>query len=397
MPHYAYKAVDAAGRTLRGRMEAQNLLDLEARLQRSGLDLIDARPARPDTGTALTRRDLIALCFHLEQLMQAGVPIIDALADLRDSAEIPRLRTVLAAVLESVSGGATLSGALAAHPRSFDAIFVGLVRAGENAGTLPAILRKLGETLKWQDELAAQTRRLLVYPLFLFGTVGLVALFMLLYLVPRMVGFLGNLGQELPAHTRFLLGVSRFLADYPHIVFGLPLLLCAAAVLTLRHSSRARDRFDLLRLDLPWIGPIHRKIVLARFAAVFAMMYAAGIAVLDAVRATQGAVGNRAIEAALAQVERAIGEGQGIAAAFAAAGLFPPLVVRMLRVGENTGRLDDALAHVGYFYDRDVRESIARMQAAIEPVATVALGLLLGWLMLAVLGPIYDTIAGLAY
>jgi type IV pilus assembly protein PilC len=146
---------------------------------------------------------------------------------------------------------------------------------------------------------------------------------------------------------------------------------------------------------MPWIGEILKKVILSRFAGVFAMMYASGISVLDSIRTSQGIVGNAVIREGLEKVEEMIGDGQNITVAFQNVGLFPPLVIRMLRVGENTGSLDTALTNVGYFYNRDVRESIARVQAMIEPAMTMIVGLILGWVMLAVLGPIYDTISKL--
>jgi type IV pilus assembly protein PilC len=162
-----------------------------------------------------------------------------------------------------------------------------------------------------------------------------------------------------------------------------------------RSNPAARLRFDNAKLRLPLLGAILRKIILSRFASVFAMMYASGISILDSLRASEGIVGNEVVRNGLRQVGEMIGEGQSITAAFQTVGLFPPLVIRMLKVGENTGALDTALVNVGYFYGRDVRESIGRIQALIEPAMTIVLGLILGWVMLSVLGPVYDTITKL--
>jgi len=394
---YAYKAIDPRGRTIHGRMDANNALDLEARLKRMGLDFIDGSPRAPGWryGTRITRRDLIDFCFHLDQLSRAGVPIIESLIDLRDSLENPRFREVLAGLIESVGAGKLLSQALAEHPQVFDDIFVSLVRAGEDSGKLATVLGNLTASLKWQDELAAQSRKLALYPAFM-GTVVLgVVLFALLYLVPRMAGFIGNMGQALPAHTQALIAISSFFTHAWPIALGLPLLACGIGLLAVRTSERARRRLDALKLKLPWIGAILGKIVLARFTSVFAMMYAAGIAIPEALCATQGIVGNRVFREGLQRVAAMIGEGQNITAAFQNTGLFPPLVIRMLRVGEGSGALDTALLNVSYFYDRDVRESIARVLTLSEPLMTLIVGLVLGWTMLAVLGPIYDSIARL--
>ncbi len=399
MPLHAYKAMNPVGQLVYGRMDALNLVDLEMRLKRMELDLINGDMVKQGRfgGSTVGRRDLITFCFHLDQLARAGVPIIESLADLRDSLDNPRFREVLADLIESVEGGKTLSQALAGHPQVFDGVFVSLIQAGEETGNLPLVLQNLTESLKWQDELAAQTKKLVMYPAFLGAVVILVTLFMMLYLVPKMVGFIKNMGQELPLHTKLLIATSNFFVNYWYIVVALPLLLVAAAALSIRTNPRARQRFDAAKLALPWVGEILRKIILSRFAGVFAMMYASGISVLDALRTTQGIVGNTVIRQGLERVEEMIGDGQNITVAFQNVGLFPPLVIRMLRVGENTGSLDTALANVSYFYNRDVRESIARVQSLIEPAMTIIVGFILGWVMLAVLGPIYDTITKLKF
>jgi type IV pilus assembly protein PilC len=399
MSLYAYKAMDPNGRMVLGRMDALNPVDLEMRLKRMELDLINGDPLKQGGfgGARITRRELIAFCFHLEQLSRAGVPIIESLADLRDSLDNPRFREVLADLLESVEGGKTLSQALAGHPKVFDSVFISLIQAGEETGNLPEILHNLTESIKWQDELAAQTKKLVMYPAFLGIVVVLVTLFMMLYLVPKMVGFIKNMGQELPIHTQVLIATSNFLVSYWYIVIFLPLLLAGAVIFAVKTNARARLRFDTAKLSIPWIGEIFKKIILSRFAGVFAMMYASGISVLDSIRTTQGIVGNTFIQEGLQRVEEMIGDGQNITVAFQNVGLFPPLVIRMLRVGENTGSLDTALTNVSYFYNRDVRESIARVQAMIEPAMTMIVGAILGWVMLSVLGPIYDTISKLKF
>jgi type IV pilus assembly protein PilC len=225
--------------------------------------------------------------------------------------------------------------------------------------------------------------------------VVLVTLFMMLYLVPKMVGFIKNMGQELPFHTKLLIGTSDFFVNYWFIALGVPIAMAFIITLAVKTNPKARYRFDAVKLSFPWIGEILKKIILSRFAGVFAMMYSSGISVLDSIRTTQGVVGNLVIQEGLQKVEEMIRDGQNITVAFQNVGLFPPLVIRMLRVGENTGSLDTALANVSYFYNRDVRESITRVQAMIEPAMTMIVGVILGWVMLSVLGPIYDTISKL--
>jgi len=395
MALYDYKAINPAGRRVLGRLDAINLVDLEMRLKRMDLDFINGNPVRQAgllNRSKISRPELINFCFHLEQLARAGVSLIESLTDLRDSLENPRFREVIASMIESIEGGKTLSQALAEHPQTFDGVMVSLIRAGEETGALPEVLNNLLESLKWQDELAAHTKKLIMYPAFLGTVMVAITMFMMIYLVPKMAGFIRNMGQELPLQTKILIVTSEFFVGYWYVVLGLPLVLAVVGAFLVATNQVARYRFDALKLRLPYIGEILRKIILSRFASVFAMMYSSGITILDSIKATEDVVGNLVIKEGLEKVGGLIAEGQNVTVAFQNAGMFPPLVLRMLRVGENTGQLDTALSNVSYFYNRDVRESIEKVQAMIEPVMTVLIGVILGWIMMAVLGPIYDII-----
>ena len=396
MPLYTYKAVSPEGRMLLGRIDALNLVDLEMRLRRMELDLVSGEPVSQRTLFAsggVPRREMIHFCFHLQQLVRAGVPLIDGLADLRDSLEHPRFREVVASLIEAIEGGQTLSQAMDGHRSVFDAVFVSLIRAGETTGRLPEVLNSLNESLKWEDELASQTKKMIAYPAFVGAIVLAASFFLMVYMVPQLKMFVKNMGQVLPTQTVVLFFISDLMVDYWYVLLLLPALLALGLRILLHTNPLARFRFDGVKLGLPFVGNILRKIALSRFANTFALLYASGIPILESIRTTQDVVGNLVIRRGLERVEQLIGEGQNVTAAFHATGFFPPLVIRMLRVGENTGALDDALMNVSYFYNRDVKESVARMQQLIEPMLTVVMGALLGWIMLSVLGPVYDVIS----
>jgi type IV pilus assembly protein PilC len=401
MPLFTYKAVDANGKTVPGRTEAVNLFDLEQRLSRMGLDLINGAPtstrSRLIGGSRVTRQDLINFCFHLEQLATAGVPVMEGLNDLRESVENPRFREVVSGLVESIEGGRNLSAALAEYPEVFGKVFVSLVRSGEQTGKLPEVLRSLSESLKWEDELAAQTKKLIMYPAFVGTIVLLVTFFLMIYLVPQMTGFIRNMGQEIPLQTRILIVVSDFFVSYWWAVMAAPFLAWGGLKLAAARNPAVQYTIDHYKISVPLIGPILRKIILSRFASSFAMMYGSGITVLDAIRSCEEIVGNKPMENALRTAGQQIAEGKNMTAAFADLGLFPPLVIRMLKIGENTGALDTALLNVSYFYNRDVREQIGKVQAMIEPALTLVLGALLGWVMLSVLGPVYDAISKMKF
>lgn len=401
MPLFTYKAIDASGRSVLGRVEAVNLFDLEQRLARMGLDLVTGAPSSQRTrligGTKVRRQDLINFCFHLEQLASAGVPVIEGLVDLRESVENPRFREVVSGLIESIEGGRSLSQALGEFPEVFSKVFVSLVRAGEQTGKLPEVLKSLTESLKWEDELAAQTKKLMMYPAFVGGIVLLVTFFLMIYLVPQMTGFIRNMGQAIPLQTRILINVSAFFVNYWWAILAAPFVAWTALRVAIKTNPAVAFAVDRYKIAAPLIGPILRKIVLSRFASSFAMMYSSGITVIDALRSCEEIMGNRPLELALRTAGQQIAEGKNMTAAFQDLGLFPPLVIRMLRIGENTGALDTALLNVSYFYNREVRESIAKLQAMIEPALTLLLGAILGWVMLSVLGPVYDAISKMKF
>jgi type IV pilus assembly protein PilC len=400
MPLFTYKAIDAQGKSTVGRVEAMNLFDLEQRLARMELDLVSGAPSRQKSrlfGGGIKRQDLINFCFHLEQLAGAGVPVMEGLRDLRDSVDNARFREVVAGLIESIEGGRSLSQALAEFPEVFGKVFVSLVRTGERTGKLAEVLRSLTESLKWEDELAAQTKKLMLYPAFVGSIVLLVTLFLMVYLVPQMVGFIRNMGQALPLHTQLLIMVSNFFVDFWYLVLMAPFAAFFGLRFAAKNYPAVAYAVDRYKINAPIIGPILRKIVLSRFASSFAMMYSSGITVLDAIRACEEIVGNQVLERALRIAGQQIADGKNLTAAFQDLELFPPLVIRMLRIGENTGALDTALLNVSYFYNREVREAIGKVQAMIEPALTVVLGVILGWVMLSVLGPVYDAISKMKF
>jgi len=395
MARYRYRAMDPKGSIVRGTLEAINPLDLEMRLRRISLDLITFRSEskRRLRKVVRARSDLINFCFHLEQLLRAGVPIVDALRDLRDTGGERGLRDLTANLIESIEGGARLSDAMEQQAGAFDAVFVNLVRAGEESGELPKVLERLAENLRWQDEMVAQTRKLLLYPAISGLAVGGIILFLFVYLVPRLAEVLRTLSTDLPPSTRMLLGVSAFLADWWAVVVLAPVLLLTLSVIAVRSDQRLRLAWDRAILRIPQFGPVYLKVILARFSTYFALMYGAGIPILDCLRISERIAGNQAVQRALEQVGRGIGDGQGLTAAFRSVDLFPPLVLRMISVGETTGALDRSLQNVAYFYNRDVREAVDNLQELIQPAVLLFLGLILIGVLVPIFVPIYGTIS----
>lgn len=397
MSRYNYKAIDNAGKRIRGSLTAANSADLELRIERMGLELINFKQVKPGAfhlgGRKITRQDLITFCYHLEQLIHAGIPLIEGLGDLRDTLDNPRFKEIIAAMIESIEGGKTLSQAVAEFPSLFDDVFVSLIRVGEESGKLSEVLSNITAALKWQDELAAQTKKIIMYPAFVGSVVLGVIIFLMVYLVPQLVSFIKNMGEDLPLHTAILIAVSDFFTNYWYVIITAPIGLWLLVKYAINVNSNLRLKFDEFKLRIWIVGPILRKIILTRFVNYFSLLYSSGVTILSSLEITEDIVDNKAIARALRKVRQQIADGNSISESIENEALFPPLVLRMLKVGESTGALESALSNVSYFFNREVKDAIDKVQSMIEPTLTVILGIILGWVMLSVLGPIYDIIS----
>ncbi len=399
MAEYRYRAVDKQGRIVKGIQTSESAQMLVHNLQQIGIEVlaIDEHKALFAAlgQKKISRRDLINYCFYLQQMLQSGISLVEALDDLQDSLPPGQLKDVVAAQASSLKEGRAFSESMQVFPKVFDEFFISLIKAGERSGELVAVLQDLNDTLVWQDEMIAQTKKALMLPAFIGVVVFAVVFFLMTYLVPQLVGFITAMGETLPLHTRVLISVSGFFVTYWWVILSAPLLLWGGVSLMLKHSPSFRLRFDALKLKIWILGPLQEKVILARFVNYLALLYNAGIPLLEGLKITETIVVNKALQQGLIRVRQLIGEGADVAVAFELSGRFPRLVLSMLRVGEKTGDLGAALKNVGYFYKRDVDETIANVQQMIEPVMTVIMGVIIGWVMISVLGPVYDMIANI--
>ena len=401
MAAFRYFAIDRSGRHVRGRMEAANDNDLEQRLRRMGLDLVTSRAksqSEPFTfKQRISREDLINFCFHLEQISRSGIPLLEGLADLRDSTDNRRFRGIISSMHEDMEGGKLLSQALSQHPAVFDRLFVSLIRTGEQTGNMTEVLRDLAATLKWQDELISKTKLLLFYPILVVLVVVPVVFFLMLYLVPKLVTFLTSMNQALPLQTRILIRISEIFVSYWPLLLGLPILLIIVAVSLVRSNDNARFYWDYWKLNLPLLGPVLQQILLARFANYFALLYRSGITILDALASCEGVVANRYIADGLRRAAQQISAGDSLTDSLRNLGLFPSLVVRMIRIGESTGALDESLQEVNYFYQRSVGYWIERALKLFPAVLTIFLGGILAFIIFSVFFPLYDMLGKISF
>lgn len=397
MPRFVYKAIDASGKFISGSLDAGNVSDLELRLEKMDMDLVTCK--QKDLGAdifgrnKIGRRDLINFSFYLEQLTAAGVPLLEGLADLRDGEENPTFRDIVTGVIEAIEGGNSFSQALALYPRVFDNVFVNLIRVGEHSGRMNEVLNDITETLKWQDELLSKARKIMTYPAVIGSLVLTVILFMMIFIVPDIMDAIVGLGGKIPLETRMLMATSNFLVNFWYLVLGVPPAIFFTLKYFYRTRSKVRFRIDGLLLKLWVIGPVNEKIKISRFTRYFALMFASGITVLDAINLSKAVVDNAVLEDGIERAWQQISEGGSISESFKNIGIFPPLVVRMLRVGEASGQMDKSLKNVSYFYDRDINDSIEKMEPILQTGMMAGIGLIVMWLALSVLNPIYDTIA----
>lgn len=402
MPDYKFRTIDASGKIRSDTMVASNPMELEKRLGSMGFDLLSYKEQSKVTKSVLrsktiSRRELINFTFHIEQLIKSGVPLIDSLKDIRDSIDYSHFTDVLQTVIDDIEGGKTLSLALAEHPVIFDKVYVTLVRVGEETGQLAEVLKDLAETVRWQDELISQTKKIMIYPAIVTVIVLMVVSFLMIYLMPQLLPFIKNIGSEIPLHTKILIEISNVFVEYWYIIFSLPFILIFGLKFAAKNYEEVRLAIDSIKLRVWLFGPLLTKIKLARFANYFAMMYSSGITVLDALKISEDMVDNLVLERSINEARSNISDGVIISKSFEKVGVFPSMIVRMIKVGEDTGAMDEALLNVSYFYNREVKESIEKIEPTILPVLTVALGGILLWIMMAVLGPVYDAVAGVKF
>lgn len=401
MANYRYKSIDTNGRRVNGVIAADNIEDLDLQLKNIKLELIAAKPIKEmqflqSSGVkALNRKERIIFTFQLGQLLSAGVPLLEGLHDLRDSFTENHIKALISALLEGIQGGESLSQAMSKFPETFDEVYVNLIEVGEQSGELNQVLLELEEMLKWQEDLRSQTKQILMYPA-IIGAIMLIAFIVLMiFVVPQMLSFISQFDNELPFYTVALLAVSDFVQNFWYLIFAVPVGLYVLVKVMARRSSQFLYKLDQLKLKLWLIGPIMQKIKLARFSNNFALMYKAGITVLESLKVSKGLLGNVVLEQAIDDAHEMISEGEMISTAISNTHVFPPLVVRMFKIGEASGELDIALKNVKYYFDREVKESLATIEPVLQPALIFFLALILVWILASVFGPIYDTIGTL--
>ena len=337
-------------------------------------------------------RDIVTMLVHLKQMQQAGVPLLDSLGDLRETSENPAVRDMVSDIYRNVSEGLSLSEAMAHHPKVFSNIFISLVAAGEETGDLEMSFDELIKYTKWVDALRRKIRKAVSYPLIILVVVILAITVMMAFVVPQITSFLTEMGKELPAITIALINTSKFFQSFWWAVIGTPIIMFIGVKIAKKVSHRAAVAIDKVMVSLPVFGGLIRKINVSRFARTFGVLFSSGIDVLRCLSAAQATVTNAYLSETLETVNVMLREGNTLAVGMDATGEFPTMVTRMVRVGEESGKLRDVLDQVAEFYDNDVDESVQNLILFIEPALTAVMGLMIVWIAAAIFGPVYSTI-----
>jgi type IV pilus assembly protein PilC len=402
MPYFNYTIRDANGQTRSGKVEAPNAEELKKRLQSEGLQVLEVTedrkaPRVPAGGYGRVKlTDLAIFARQFSTMLDAGVSLIRCLDVLQAQTNNARLRKILMDLSARVESGESLSRSMARHPKAFSQLIIGLIRAGEVGGVLEESLQRIAAFLEKDVQLRRKIRTALTYPVIvLLVAIGIV-IFLVSWLVPQFAQLFKELGiEELPAPTQFLVDLSALFTQrwYVVIIAVVAILIAYKLFVSTRVGRRVADR---VKLRVPVFGPLHHKIVMARFSRTMGTLLASGVPILQAMETVAGVVGNSVVSDAVIESRARIREGEKIADPLQRSKMFPPMVVHMVSVGEESGSLDHMLNKIADFYENEVEMTIASLTAAIEPVMIVLLGFIVGFIVISMFLPMIEVISNLS-
>ena len=398
MARFRYVALDRAGKRVTGEVAAENPEEVKRRLRDMGYFPADigeaarialARPRRMRRGRRVTGSDIVIMTRQLADMTAARLPMFRSLSVLVEQADSPTLRDIVETIRTDVQEGRPLSEALRQHPRHFPDLYVNMVHAGETSGHLDAVLTRLAEFLEKSQQRRSQVISALLYPVVLITVaIGAVA-FIIGFLIPKLSALFEELEQTLPLITQVLLGVAGVLSK----TWWLLLVFVVALTAGFRWYARTeagREALDVWALRMPLLGPIWHKMAVSRLARTLGTMLAGGVPILSALEISGNAVGNRPIMRAVEAVREEVRQGAGVAAGLEHAAVFPPLLIHMAGVGEETGQLPEMMTRVADSLDFEVDSTLGRLTTLLEPFVIIIMGIIVGFIVLAVLLPIFQ-------
>jgi type IV pilus assembly protein PilC len=393
MPTFSYTARTAQGERRAATLEAANREDAVAELRRLRLAVVTLQEVtrRPRTGT-VSLRDIVVFTRQFSTMIDAGLPLVQALGILAKQSENPVLQGVIRQVVFDVESGRTVADALAKHPRAFSELYVSMVAAGEAGGILDTILLRLATFLEKSDALVRKVKSALIYPCVILGIAVAAVAILLVVVIPTFQEMFASVGLVLPLPTRLVIALSAALQAYWWAFLG----ILAGLIVAVRRtygSPRGRLAIDRLLLATPIVGDLIRKTAVSRFTRTLGTLVSAGVSILDGLEITAKTAGNRVVADAILASRSSIAGGDTIAAPLARSQVFPPMVISMISVGEQTGGLDEMLRKIADFYDTEVDTAVSGLLSIVEPVLIVALGLIVGGMVVAMYLPIFDIIS----
>lgn len=418
MAVYEYKAIAKSGKPAKGMIDADSPASARRKLRDLDLyptDIAEVSGAKAATRVAVegatapgeaqkrdfsfsrvTVRDVALLTRQFSVLLAAGMPLVEALTALLDQVTKPRLRRAVYDIRDHVKGGGTLADAIARHPRIFSSLYSNMVRAGEASGALEQVLARLADIEEHQAKLRARVLSTLAYPCFMaVFAVGVIA-FLMVVIVPNITKIFEKQKQELPDVTKVMIGVSHFVGHYWWLLILAVIGLVALWRLWVG-SERGRRRWDAWQLKVPVYGQLHLKFICARFSRTLGTMLESGLTMMKALDVVKSVVGNTVIEASMADVKAGVRRGKDLAGPLKETGLFPPMLIHMVDLGQRSGDIDNMLIKVADTYDEDVRLAIDAMVALMEPVIIIIMGVFVGFLVLSILLPILNMSKGIGH
>lgn len=401
MPNFAYTVRDATGQVIPGTSEAENEEILRRRLTENNFTVVEIKQVK---GTqkriggfgGVKKTDLSVMCRQFSTMIDAGVTLVRCLSVLATQATNPKLKAMLNDVQSEVEGGSTLSKALEKYPSVFDRLFVGLVNAGEIGGALEEALQRLSQFLEKDVEMRRKIKSAMTYPVIIMCFAGMVVVGLMTFVLPKFMTLFKDLGiEELPAPTQVLDTCSKFILSkwYWCIIF---IIIFFVSIRMFGRTKVGRRIFDRMKLKAPVFGKLNHKVALARFSRTLSTLLSSGVGILQAMETVAGTVSNDIISDAILEARARIREGDKIGEPLARSGWFPPMVVQMIAIGEESGSLDPMLAKVADFYEDEVDAAIASLTSAIEPVLIVALGGVVGFIVISLFLPLVAIIQNLS-
>ncbi len=390
MPLFGYVAKDSQGLKLSGILEAGDQHEAISVLHKKGLIVISVREekARKAREKGVKLDDLVIFSRQLATMVESGITLVQALHILSEQAENRTLSDVTLGIKEAIEGGSSLHEAMARHPKIFSHLYINMVKAGETSGLLDEILDRLSTYLEKTAALQRKVKSSLVYPAVVITMAFIITLVLLIKVVPTFEGIFATLGGTLPLPTQILISVSNTLR---HMFFALVILFGIAVFLFKKFIDTRKGRywFDYRTLRVPIFGPLMRKVVVAKFSRTLATLVKSGVPILNALEIVGKTSGNLVVEGAVDKARDSIREGEPISEPLSKSGVFPPMVVRMIAVGEQTGQLEHMLNKISDFYDEQVDAAVSGLTSMIEPLVIGFLGIIIGGIVIALFMPIF--------